>query len=138
MQATYKIVKYYATSLPPSYRNLIFSKWLRSLRYGNDYFKLIQQDIYFKAYQLYLESILNNPNTIISLAVLSDDEDVVLGFSIITHSTLHYVYVQKEQRKQGIGTSLTPLSQLTTISHLTKIGLSLWNNKCPHLIFNPF
>ena len=122
---------------PGAYSHFIYSKWLRSLRYGNDYFKLVDSDAYYNAYHRYIENILTNPETTVRLAVLTDDKDVILGFSVANASTLHYVYVHKDQRRLGIGTKLLP-PHIDSISHLTRTGLIIWASKYAHLKFNPF
>lgn len=137
-QASYQIISYRAQALPEAYRNMIYAKWMRSLRTGNDYFKLIQPRIYYDVYNQYIKSILARPLTIVRLAVLSDDPDVVLGFSVSEDShILHYCHVHTDSRNQGIGSSLVPF-QVAVITHITKIGLSIWNSKYPDAIFNPF
>lgn len=135
--SSYSVISYPGTSLPDTYQNLIFSKWLRSLRYGNDYYKLIDQDAYFIAYHAYISKLLAQPDAIVRLAVLTDDPDVVLGFSVTRGTTLDYVHVHKDFRKQGIGTTLVP-KDIHSITHLTKIGMAIWNAKLAHAKFNPF
>ncbi len=71
------------------------------------------------------------------LAVLTDDRDVVLGFSVSRGKVLDYVHVQKDLRKQGIGTALIPLG-IDTITHLTKSALPIWGSKYGSWKFNPF
>ena len=135
--STYTIISYKGIDLPDSYRNLVFSKWQRSLRYGNDYFKLIDSDAYFTAYQRLITNILSKPETVVKLAVLTEDRDVVFGFSISRDTTLDYIHVHKDTRKQGIATSLYP-KNTNTITHLTTIGMAIWTAKIPNVLFNPF
>lgn len=142
--STYSIIHFPADALPITYHNMILSKWMRSLRYGNEYFKLIDSDAFFKNYNRYLDVILSRPNTSISLAVLSDDHDVVLGFSVYEGKTLHYVHVHKDYRKMGIGKDLVPKEMLLNkgegfyISHLTNVGTSIWSSMLSNAKFNPF
>ncbi len=136
-QTGYKIITKKGRDISQSIMNLILAKWMRSLKRGNDYFKLADSDSYYAAYELYIKSILNYFNTEIELAVLSDDEDVVLGFCVHQGPILHYVFVQKDLRSQGIARSLINFP-VEIITHLTKIGLSIWNNKLPNAKFNPF
>lgn len=136
-QASYQVIAFPGRSLPQSYQNMIYSKWMRSLKYGNEYFKLAHSDSYFMAYRRYLESILNRPDTVIRIAVLSDDRDVALGWSVVEQDTLHYVHVQHEQRNKGIGRALIP-NGINVITHLTKCGLRIWPKSLPHARFNPF
>jgi GNAT superfamily N-acetyltransferase len=135
--ASYSVQVFSAHDLPPEFRNLIYSKWLRSLRYGNDYFKLIDPDAYYRAYQTYITYRLGQIDCVVRLAVLTDEPDVVLGFSLCHGNILEYVHVHKDHRRQGIGTKLVP-GYIDTITHVTKIGLSIWGSKYSHWKFNPF
>jgi GNAT superfamily N-acetyltransferase len=135
--SSYSIISYPAEALPKAYQNMIYSKWLRSLRYSNDFFKLIDGDSYFSSYQKYIGLILSRPSTLVRLAVLTDDHDVVLGWAVVEGAILHYVHVHKDHRKQGIATSLVPKG-VEVITHITRPGLSIWANKMPGVILNPF
>lgn len=137
LEAGYQILAISGRILPTQYFNMVLSKFMRTLRYGNEYFKLIDSDSYYTAYRFYILRLLNRDNTIVRLAVLSEDTDVCLGWSLSEGSTLHYVYVAKEQRGQGIAKRLVP-QKIDTFTHLTKAGLSLWNNKAKDAKFNPF
>lgn len=133
--SSYTIVQYKGSDLPEQYKALVFSKWLRSLRYGNEYFKLIDQEIYFSVYHRYIEVLLSRNLSSVYLAVLSDDRDVVLGFSVTEPGKLHYVHTHKDQRKQGIARSLC--KDIKTVTHITNDGLKAWA-KHPEIKFNPF
>jgi hypothetical protein len=148
---TYSIISYPAASLPDAYKNLIFSNWLRTLRHGNEYFKLINQDDYYKNYWTFINLLMSRPTCAIKLAVLSDEPDVCLGWSLVERKesivALHYVYVKKDCRSAGIGTSLIP-DDINTITHITTSGASIWASKAislpdptstkPLITFNPF
>jgi GNAT superfamily N-acetyltransferase len=134
---SYKVILF-TGRLPDSYRDLIYSKWLRSLRFGNEYFKLIDSDSYYSAYAKHIGAILQSPDVCVRLAVIADDPDVVLGFSVCRVRTLDYVHVHKDQRRQGIGTALVP-KDIKIITHLTNTGASIWASHTSHkVIFNPF
>lgn len=133
---SYVVIQFPGAMLPAEYHNMIYSKWLRSLRYGNDYFKLIAPDAYYKNYTKQIDFVLNQYNCIVRLAVLSDDHDVVLGFSVIRGNILDYVHVHKDMRRQGIAKALIPQG-IEVVTHLTKIGLSIFG-KTKGVIFNPF
>lgn len=134
---TYTVISYPGILLPASYIGLVYSKWKRSLRYGNDYFRLITPESYYAAYDAYITKILRSANAVVRLAVLSDDHDVALGFAVTRGSILDYVHVQKDMRRYGIGTKLVP-AEITTITHLTRTGLSIWGSKFKDWKFNPF
>lgn len=134
-ETSYKIISYPAIQLPSEYRNLIIGPFLNSLRYGNDLFKLIDKESYYLNYARYVEHLLQRPKAIVKLSVLSDD--TTLGWSLVEDKTVHYVWVKKELRRQGIAKSLLP-KEFTTISHITNKGINIWINKFPHVRFDPF
>lgn len=136
-QSSYSVILYPAAQVPVQYINLILSKWMRTLRHGNEYFKLTESDSFYQNYRRYILSLLNRPQSVVRLAVLSDDHDVCLGWSLIEGDVLHYIFVQHEHRNQGIGRSLVPV-KINYITHVTKAGLSAWNKKLPAAAFDPF
>jgi GNAT superfamily N-acetyltransferase len=135
--ATYKVISYMASELPSQYQNMIYSKWLRSLRYGNDYFRIVDSGAFFSNYNVYIAKLLHQAGVRVSIACLSDDPDVVLGWSVHNGHILHYIHVHKDMRRQKIGKSLLP-KDITVITHMTRIAMSIWSEKYPTLIFNPF
>lgn len=137
-ESNYQIIKLSGLHLPKSYEALIYSKFLRSLRDGNSYFKLVDSDPYYRAYHCYIENLLKKPEVVLRFAVLLDDHDVVLGWAMFEPSKLHYIYVNKENRKIGIAKSLINDMKIDTITHLTHLGLELWPKKLPMAKFNPF
>jgi GNAT superfamily N-acetyltransferase len=133
-EAAYQVVVYFGSKLPPEYHNLVLSKWMRSFRYGNDYIKLIDADSYFDKYSRYIRAVLALSRTVVRMAALKDDDDVVLGFSVITNSTLQYVHVHKDMRRQGIGRRLVP-DYVDSFTHLTRTAAKLWPTKMAHAKF---
>jgi len=123
--------------LPDAYKPMVFSKWLRSLKYGNDYFKLIDAGSYYSAYHNFIERLLNQVNCEVRLATLQNEPDVVLGFSVSRGLILDFVHVHKDFRRQGIGSSLLP-AETETITHITRSGMSFWNNRLKDAKFDPF
>jgi len=136
---TYSVISYPSRDLPTNYIALVYSKWLRSLRFGNPLFKNIESDAFYREYHKYIESLLEKPLSVIRLAVLSDDHDVVLGFSVSREAIIDYVHVHMDHRRVGVGRSLLP-AHTTTMTHITMTSLTIWRNnpKYEHLIFNPF
>ena len=136
-QASFEIVAYPAKDLPKDYESFVYAKWLRSLKHGNDYFKLVDSDPFFAAYKVYIKALLSRPMCVLRFACLKDDPDTLLGWSLMERTTLHYVFVQYEFRNTGIAKALVP-GTIDTITHLTKSGMSIWHNKLPSARFNPF
>ena len=137
MTSAYAILKYPGHLVPAAYLNYIKARWMRSYRQGNHFIKLIDSESYFYAYDIYTSRVLFHPMAIVRLAVLNDDHDVALGFSVMQEQTLHYVYVGKDFRRLGIARHLVP-TEINSFTHLTKIGMRLWPTKLKTAKFNPF
>lgn len=137
--ASYTILSFPAAKLPSYYISMIYSKWLRSLRYGNDAYKKIKSKTYYDNYHDFIENLLKKPDSIIRLAVLSNDHDVVLGFAVSREDVLDYIYVHQDYRNNKIGAHLIP-EGITTFSQITKMAKNIWqtNAKYKMLQFNPF
>lgn len=135
VESSYRIVYFGGAKLPTEYKNLVVAPFLNSLRYGNDLFKLIDKDAYFNNYSRYIETLLNRPMTIIKMAMLKDG--TVLGWSMIEYKTIHYLWVKKEVRRQGIARSLLP-TEFDTITHITNQGIKMWVTHYPEVRFDPF
>lgn len=134
-QEIYRIVTYPASKAFIEFESLIMASFLNSLRYGNDLFKLIERDAYYKNYKIYVESLLKRPTSMVRCALL--DDNTALGWCLYQDKTLHYVWIKKEVRRQGIGKSLLP-KEFDTISHITNVGINIWVNKYKDVRFNPY
>lgn len=136
-QASYTILSYPATALPDAYVNMILSNWMKSFRYLNDYVRLWDQSNYYEVYERLIRGVLARPSASVRLAVLSDDYDVCLGWSVCeSPATLHYVFVRDGNRGEGIARALVPDS-IDTITHLTRPALPIWTAKLPKAKFKP-
>lgn len=114
----------------------IYSTWLIGLRHGNQLFELIDEKTYFNVYRKVLGALLERPSTLIRVACLKEDNDVVLGYSVSDGDKLHWIYCKEAWRKLGIAKSLLP--EFKVVTHLTKQGLNLLQKKHPGFIFDPF
>lgn len=135
---SYSILVYPSKKLPKDYHPLLFSRWLRSLRFGNALYKKVSSNYYYKNYHIFIEKLLGKPDSVVRLAVLTDDHDVVLGFAVSREDVLDYVHVHTNYRRIGIGTKLVPQG-LTAFTHLTATGIIIWQNnpKFKELEFKP-
>jgi GNAT superfamily N-acetyltransferase len=114
----------------------IYSSFLKGLYYDNDHFNKMQKDEFMLHYKAIVESLLTTGNT--KVACLGDDENILVGYAVYNHNdeALHWVYVKKDWRNQGIGVYLLePLPKYFT--HYSKAGLLL-KDKIPNITFNPF
>ncbi len=116
-------------------KNLIFATFLRGLYFGESWFSLIDKKIFMEHYHKVIEYILAKPSVSIKIACLKEDADTVLGYAIFESEKLHWVFVKRPWRGIGIAKDLVP-SNVTTVTHLTKVGLSIIYKK--GLAFNPF
>lgn len=134
---SYTVVRYTGDLVPDKYNNYIRSKWMRSYRLGNPFIKLCNSDSYYSGYTIFITKLLLRHDTMFRLAVLTDDKDVVLGFSATRDNILDYVFVHKDYRRQGIGNALVP-AHIDTFTHLTMQGMSIWTKKMPKAVFDLF
>lgn len=122
-------------------KNFIYASWLRGLFYGDTWFRDIDKDRFMRGYHKVLDSIMSRPGTVVSVACLDDDEDVILGYAVSrkvsTDHVLDWVFVKTAWRKIGIARSLVP-SGITVVTHLTKTGKSALSKFPKSPIFDPF
>lgn len=136
-ESSYSIIAYNSQALPHEFLNLIKAPFLNSLRYGNELFKIIDKQSYFNNYSRFIDSILQRPKVIIRLSMLNDL--TVLGWAMYELNILHYVWVKKEVRHQGIAKAMTENLEFTYFTHITNKGLSIWaKSHYQHLKFDPF
>lgn len=83
-------------------RNQILNSWLHGQYWGNKYYKHMSQDVFFKEYANHITMLLSNPFAQIDVAVLSDDEDMILGYLVYVGNTVHWAFVKPKYRGQGI------------------------------------
>lgn len=116
-------------------RAFILATWLKGLRFGNLWYRLIEDKIYFRMYHRVIESILAKPGVSITVACLKEDPMVIVGYSISEGDKLHWVHVKKAWRKIKTATALvSPNTQ--TVTHLTDTGKTIFLRK--NWTFNPF
>ena len=132
-----EIRKYSGPEVPEAYRNFVIDFWLKTYKKCNKMMSLVSPASYYRVYNNYIKSILARPEVTVRLAVLSDDEDVLLGFSVSQGPLLHYVNVPLDYRGFGIGNKLVPFV-VEKFSHITETGMVLWNKKYPQAEFDPF
>lgn len=116
-------------------QSLIFASFLRGLYYDNKFYNMIPKDDFMATYKEAIKALLTKCE--IRVACLVDDPDVIVGYSLVSPASLHWVYVKKPWRKQGIGKLLVPVIP-PFFSHFSTLGLSLKESKNYNTIFNPF
>lgn len=113
--------------------------FLNGLYYGESWFSLIPKNIFFDNYKLIVDSMLDSPNVVIKVACQEEDEDVILGYSILSadYQSIIWVYVKDIWRKQGVAKALTPEFPVQ-VTHLSALGKIILAKKFKGTIFNPF
>lgn len=122
----------------PSDYNFIISTWIKGLRYGNEWFNLIEQKSYFDNYHKVIENYLKSPDVKINVACLKSDPEVILGYAVLRNNgaTLDWVFTKSAWRSIGVAKSLVPNS-IKFVTHVTKAGISILKKK-ENIKFNPF
>lgn len=118
--------------------NFILATFLRGLYYGDSWFSMIPKPIFMANYKKVANVLLTSPKTVIKVACLKEDPDVILGYSILSsdYQAIVWVFVKSAWRRQGIAKTLVPRHP-TEVTHLTRLGAELMN-KFENVTFNPF
>lgn len=116
--------------------NFIYASWLRGLRHGNAHFELIDGEAYFKNHHAVIKSILDDFEVTVKVACLKESPDVILGYCVYKYDRLDWIFIKKSWRNIGLARDLVP-EDITTVSHVTKVGLSLLKKR-PNVRFNPY
>lgn len=127
---------YIVRDMVPGDKNFILATWLRGLRFGNDWFGLIDSRTYFETYHNILERLLAAPGVQVRVACMKDDADVIFGYSVYKNDRLDWIFVKSAWRGIGVGKALMP-DTITKVSHVTKLGAS-YLREHPGIIFDPF
>lgn len=119
--------------------NFILASFYNGVYYGDFRFKQVPKKAFMENYRKIGEALLTDPTkTVIKVACLPEDPDVILGYSILSHDYMgiKWVFVKERWRKRGIAKSLVP-HYPTYVTHLTKIGEQLLS-KFENCAFIPF
>lgn len=99
--------------------HFIYSTWLKSLYFGNSWFRQIDKVIFFKKYARIIDDLIRCST--VEVACFTDQPDIIVGYIVYFGPTMHWVYVKKSWRMLGVANMLIP-QKISTISHLTKLG----------------
>ena len=78
---------------------------------------------WFKTFHRELKNQIEGSTIII--ACMSDDPDIILGYSIMTDTTLDFIYVKEMFRSQGIARLLLKNQKVEHYKNVTKSGHSI-------------
>lgn len=122
----------------------IFSTWLRSYRHDSPLTRLIHSDTFFHGHQKLVEKLLVRPKVRVHVCCDEADPNHIFGWSATEENTLHFIYVKKPLRREGVGSELLAFSGLPEkikgceISHLTNTAWSLLKENKWEAEFNPY
>lgn len=119
--------------------NFILATFLRGLYYGDFFWGEMPKDIFMANYKMFALNLIGSAKVAIKVACLKEDKSIILGYSLLSadFSAIHWVFVKKAWRKQGIARSILP-QYPTTVTHLTATGKDLLIKFENKPIFNPF
>jgi GNAT superfamily N-acetyltransferase len=119
-------------------KGFIYATWLKGLYYGDTWFKEVPKDLFMKGYRPIIDKLLSSPDTVVTVACLKDDPEVILGYAVqkLDCVTVHWVFVKQSWRGIGLAKSLIS-PKIGVVTHLTRAGLGILKNHCK-IIFNPF
>jgi len=78
---------------------------------------------WFKAFYQQVQQQLISSTVLI--ACISDEPNTVLGYAILSGTTLEWVYVKELFRNQGIAKLLVKNQQVETYRNITKVGFAI-------------
>jgi hypothetical protein len=111
---------------------LIYQSWMMGLYYGNTWYQNIEPNVFYARYRRILDYLVKKSHT--RCAVLKEDPDVVIGYSVIEKDKLHWIFVKSDWRRYGLAKMLLS-PDIKYVTHLTKLGKHL---KPREWIFDPF
>jgi hypothetical protein len=115
----------------------IFSTWLRSFRYSSTFANEISKEVYYEFHTKVIDRILSRIPTIY-IACDKTSPDTIFGYILGEGEVLHFIYVKKDFRKLGIGSTLLDTYGIPKyISHLTKSAKKFIENN-PTVRYNPY
>lgn len=83
--------------------SFVYANWLHTYRKGSPFSRCLRKDVYFTGQTSLINHLLASPDTTVLIACLPDDEDVCLGFLVLSSSEIaHYAYVKESFQRMGI------------------------------------
>ena len=101
----------------------IIDTWRRSHGGPSSPLWSFDRDVYFHLMSRHIKALMREPDAMSLVACAPDDPDTVVGWSVITGGTLHYVYVREALRKHGVARKLLAPHELDTYAMRTAVGL---------------
>jgi len=122
--------------------NFILSTWLRNYKFSSYFAKPIKNATFYAWHEQVIKRILSRPTTRANVCCSTDDDNLILGYSITEQQgdipVIHYVYVKKAFRQFGIAKALLDGNPgKAEFTHMT-FEYDWIKEKYPELEYNPY
>lgn len=107
---------------------MLFATWRNALWFDTPGRDDLLNHKFFRDCTRLIRALLNGPDTVVHIACLSDDPNLILGVSVINKDNLLWVYVKADYRLKGIATMLCR-GVNTVANPSTRIGKAIVKNK---------
>lgn len=123
----------------PEDKAFVLSTWLRGFYGGERWIQEIEKKDFMSAYNSLINTAIQNKRFKFKIACLKDDNNVILGYVVMSHdeTVVHWSFTKAAWRRIGIAKKLIP-ANIVAVTHLTTLGRSLLRSKLPNVKFNPF
>lgn len=118
--------------------NFVLATMLRAVKYGSDYFRAMDREIYFSRFGVYISTLFKAPGRLKVACMPGEtgDDGLILGYALLQGEVLHFVYVKSAFRNQGIAAQLLAGENIKKVSSMTAVGEALRQKK--GYIFDPW
>lgn len=115
----------------PEDHNFVLATMLRAIKYGSDYFRAMDRTSYFKGFSTHIRRLLNGPGRLKVASLPGDvgEDDLILGYALLSSNVLHFIYVKSAFREQGVARALLADENIKYVSQMTSAGESLRQKK---------
>lgn len=108
-------------------QKLVYASWRNAIwfdKHPGQTQQTEESDNYYKLATETINEYLRSTKTIVNMAVLQDNPDQIIGYSVMNQNVIIFCYVKLDYRRQGIATLLTKDFK-TIVKPMTKIGKSI-------------
>lgn len=114
----------------------IYNSWTNAQFYG---FKpnrnIPDKAAFMRGLSIYIKKLLESPEVLVTVACVTDDPEIILGYSVMERTCLYWVFVKEPFRLQGIAKRLVfPCSDGMTVTSTTTTSQKIKHD----FTFNPF
>lgn len=123
----------------------LYDSWLESYR-RSDFARRVKKENYFVWHRLMIDQALKRPSTTVYVANYKGEEDVILGYMVTEllngeRRIVHYAYVKKPFRRQGLASLLFQVAEVQSpfiITHWTWDADPIIESKISKITYDPY